>query len=139
MQRERALLAERLDFRQRSQPRGFPVGMFRRMFLKPFFVQRNEIELIGSRKPAVEPVLIHKVAKTSVGNRSLYQFVIPGLWKIAQRGRCNVTDVNLMGRVGRDRTEASTLVLQLLLKCGIRPNLSRWFGPITDEIRHVSQ
>ena len=85
--------------------------MLRRMLLEPFFVEGNEIELIGSRKPAVKPVLIHKVAKTPVGNRSFYRFVIPGLWKIAQRGGCNVTDVNLMGRVSRGRTETSELVL----------------------------
>src|SRR4029434_5873291 len=106
-----ALLAERCDFRNPPQAWRFSVGMSRRMLLKPFFFQGNEVELIGCSKLAVKPVLIHKVAKTPVASSSLDELLIPGLGKIAQLSGRDVTYVNLMGRVGRSRTKAPKLVL----------------------------
>ena len=81
------------------------------VLLKPFLFQGNEIELIGSRKLAVEPILIHEIAETPIASSPLDEFVIPRLRKIAQLGGRDVTYVNLMGRVSRGRAEAPELVL----------------------------
>src|SRR4029450_12475792 len=106
-----ALLADRCDFRNPPQAWRFPVGMSRRVLLKPFFFQGNEIELIGCSKLAVKPVLIHKVAKTPIAISPLHRFVIPGLRQMAQYGWCNITDVDLMRRVSCGRTKAPELIL----------------------------
>jgi hypothetical protein len=81
------------------------------MLPKPFFFQCDEVELIGSRKLAVEPILTHEIAETPIASGPLDEFVVPGLRKIAQLGGRDVTYVNLMGRVGCGRTEASELIL----------------------------
>jgi len=85
--------------------------MLRRLLLEPFFLEGNEIELISGREQHVKPVLIDEIAETSVGDRSFYKFVIPGLRKIAQLGGRAVADLNLMRRISDGRTEASELVL----------------------------
>src|SRR5215468_3852757 len=139
MEHQRTLLAERRNFRQCAHAYGFAVGILCGVFLKPLLFQGNEIELICTRELPIEPILINKIAETSLAGSSFDKLVIPGLRKIAQlRGR-NVADVNLMRRVGRGRTKASEMILQLLFKRRIGPNLSRRLGTISDEIGDMSQ
>src|SRR4030095_1303244 len=105
-----ARFAKPFDFYRWPHTHGFTVGMLCGVLLEPVLFQSNEIELIASRKLAVEPILIHEIAETPIASSPLDEFVIPRLRKIAQlRGR-DVADVNLMGRVGRGRTKASKLV-----------------------------
>src|SRR4030095_4351818 len=109
------------------------------MLLKPFLFQGNEIELIGSRELAIEPILIHEIAETSLAGSSLDEFVVPGFREIPQLGGRDVTYVKLMGSIGYGRTEASEPVLQLRFESRIRLEFARWLGSITGEIRHVRQ
>src|SRR5262249_41052504 len=47
--------------------------------------------------------------------------------------------INLMRGIGRGRTRASEMILQLLFKRWIGPNLPRRLGTISDEIGDMSQ
>src|SRR5215475_9055456 len=109
------------------------------MLLEPFLFQGNEIELISSRKLAIKPILINEIAETSLAGSSFDEFAIPRLWQSAQLVRGNVANVSLMGSVGRGRTKAPEMILQLLFKHGIGPDLARRLGTIFDEIRHMGQ
>src|SRR5262245_34618022 len=109
------------------------------MLLKPVLFQCNKIELIRSCKLAIELILIHEIAETSIASSSFDEFAVPRFRQIAELSRRNVADVDLMGSVGRGPTEASELIFQLRFEGRVPPELARWFGPITNEIRYVSQ
>src|SRR5262249_5979209 len=114
IERERILLAERCNFRQCAHARVFTVGILCGVLLEPLLFHGNEIELIGTRELPIKPILINKIAETSLTGSSFDELVIPGLRKIAQLSGRNVADINLMRGVGRGRTKASEMILQLL-------------------------
>src|SRR5262245_57657608 len=116
MEHQRTLLAERRNFRQCAHAYGFAVGILCGVFLKPLLFQGNEIELIGTRELPIEPILINKIAETSLTGSSFDEFVVPRFRQIPELSRRNIADVDLMGCVGRGRIKASEMILQLLFK-----------------------
>ncbi len=103
IKRQRAFVAEILNFTQRLKSRRAADRMFRRMSLKPCLFEGNQIELIRAGEQSIKLGLIDQIAKAPLRRRPFNQLFIPRLRQIAQLLRRDVANVNLMRRISRRR------------------------------------
>ena len=103
IKRQRAFVAKLLNLAQRLEARRPADRMLRRMGLKPFLFEGNQIELIRAGEQSIELRLIDQIAKASLRRRTFDQFLKPRLRQIAQLFRANVANVDLMRCISRRR------------------------------------
>ena len=139
IKRQRAFVAEILNFVERLEARRAADRMLRRVGLKPFLFEGNQIELIRAGEQSVKLRLIDQIAEAPLRRRAFDQFLVPRLRQIAQLFRRDVADVNLMRRISRRRGKVAQMSSQIRRQHRIAAQLAQRLRAKAHQIRHMGQ